>query len=85
MKAVKLCKQSMKVEKHQLVKIYPQMLAISGQYKKESFLPIVKEVDSLLEPTNLDLIIRPETQPQSLAKAIGKENINDRGIIDNHV
>lgn len=44
MKAVKLCKQSMKVEKHQLVKIYPQMLAISGQYKKESFLPIVKEI-----------------------------------------
>jgi hypothetical protein len=75
----------MKVEKHQLVKIYPQMHALSGQYKKESFFPIVKEVESLLEPKNLDLIIKPETQPQSVAKANGKENNNNRGIMDNHV
>jgi hypothetical protein len=61
------------------------MLALSGQYKKESFLPIVKEVESLLEPKNLDLIIKPKTQPQSVAKANGKENNNNRGIMDYHV
>ena len=58
---MKLCKRSIKVEKHQLVKIYPQMLAISDQYKKDSFVPYVKEVKVLEEPKNLDLVIKPET------------------------